>query len=352
MVAGRPHGIARYVTRLAEGLALLRGNAPLPYEPVFLRARETPESAFAGFETVAVSTKFLSPLELALVPLAARRAHASVFHSPSFVGFAGVAFQCPWIVTIHDLIHLHTTGPARRTYYERLLKPFALKARALVTVSEFSRREIVRWLGDVPIELAPNAIDPALLKAPTEEQSRSTLGMLGLQPGKFFFCLSNPKPHKNVDLLLEAYRELPEPRLPLVLGGVEPGHNVAGVRALQRLSDEDCHVLWHGCAAFAFPSKVEGFGLPPVEAAAAGAPLLVSSIPALREALAPLGPRTIEWINPDSREDWTRALGQAARQALPKPPLEGRRLLVEGYSIEKLGQAMDRIYRRVLKLAS
>jgi glycosyltransferase involved in cell wall biosynthesis len=353
MVTGPQHGISRYVTRMAEGLALMGTKNPLPYEPVFLRAPGTDASVFSGFETVSESTKFLSAPEVGLVPLAAKRAGANAFHSPSFASFFGAsfsAFRCPWIVTIHDLIHLSAPGFSRRAYFEHMLKPFAQGARVIVTVSEFSRREIHGWLGDVPIELAPNALDAALLGPPKD--TRRTLTRLGLEPGRYYFCLSNPKPHKNVSTLLEAYARLPEPRLPLVLGGVTPDTRISGVRAPQNLSDDDCHVLWSNCAAFAFPSKAEGFGLPPVEAALAGAPLLLADIEPLREALSPLGPGRIEWIDPEDGEAWTRALAGAGRQPREGQPEDGRRRLLEAYSIGKLGQAMDRIYRRVLELAS
>jgi glycosyltransferase involved in cell wall biosynthesis len=352
MVKGRAHGISRYVTRLAEGLALLSRESSLPYEPVFLRAKETPEAAFSGFGTVAVGTPFLSPAELALVPLASRRARASAFHSPSFVGFTGATFGCPWIVTIHDLIHLEVPGFSRKTYYEQLLRPFAKKARACVTVSEFSRGELLRWLGgEAKVEVAANALDERLLSPPEPGRSRAVLERLGLEPGKFIFCLSNPKPHKNVELLLEAYSAAPEGRLPLVLGGVTPKRRIAGIRAPQGLSDEDCHALWHHCATFAFPSKAEGFGLPPAEAAVAGAPLLVSDIPPLREALAPLGGgAAVDWLDPGDAGAWTRALSQTKERKAQEPA--ARKRLLEAYSVRKLGQAMDRIYRRVLELTS
>jgi glycosyltransferase involved in cell wall biosynthesis len=254
-------------------------------------------------------------------------------------------------VTIHDLIHLDSPGFSKRAYYEHMLKPFAKGARAVVTVSESSRRALQDWLGDVTLEVAANAIDRRLLGPPRDP--RATLARLGLEPGRFMFCLSNPKPHKNVSLLLEAYAGVSEPKLPLVVGGVTPERRIPGVRAPQILSDDDCHALWASCAAFVFPSKAEGFGLPPVEAAVAGAPLLVSDIEPLREALSPLGTgSSIQWIDPENQEGWTRALTAAGGQRLQGQSKEARQRLLETYSVEKLGQTMDRIYRRVLEIPS
>jgi alpha-1,3-rhamnosyl/mannosyltransferase len=351
MVSGQQHGISRYVTRLAQGLAAL---GKLPYEPVFLRAATTDAAVFSGFETVRESTKFLSPPEVGLVPLAAKRAGANAFHSPSFASFFGAsfsAFKCPWIVTIHDLIYLDSPTLSKRAYYDHMLKPFAQGARAVVTVSEATRRELTQWLGKTAIEVVHNAIDASLLGPSAEAQK--TLTRLALESGKFFFCLSNPKPHKNVALLLDAYSRVPEPRLPLVVAGVTPEKRIPGVRAPQNLSDQDCHALWSNCAAFAFPSKLEGFGLPPVEAAASGAPLLVSDIEPLREALSPLGTgASVQWLDPEDLEAWTGALTAAGRQRPAVQPEAARRALADAYSVRRLGQAMDRIYRRVLELPS
>src|SRR4051812_36995717 len=104
MVTGRPHGISRYVTRLAEGLAKIEEREPLPYAPVFIRAPATHAAEFAGFETVPLDVAFLSPFELVRVPIAVRRARGAAFHSPSFASFPGLG--CPWIATLHDLNHL------------------------------------------------------------------------------------------------------------------------------------------------------------------------------------------------------------------------------------------------------
>src|SRR6185503_19951518 len=184
-----------------------------PYEPVFLRAPSTDASVFSGFETVKESTKFLSPPEVGLIPLAAKRAGANLFHSPSFASFFGAsfsAFKCPWIITIHDLVYLDSPTFSRRAYYEHMLKPFALGARTIVTVSESTRRALELWLGPEsgqtsakscrpPFGIAHNAIDTGLLSRPSDPFQALT--RLGLEPGKFFFCLSNPKPHKNVAML-------------------------------------------------------------------------------------------------------------------------------------------------------
>jgi glycosyltransferase involved in cell wall biosynthesis len=346
MVTGRPHGVSRYVTNLARGLSLLE----LPYQPIFLRVPSTPESAFSGLETLELDVSYLSPLELARVPIAARRAKAALFHSPSLASFPGLG--CPWITTIHDLNHLTYGGLAQRTYYARIMMPFALKAAARVTVSEFSRGELMKWLGPAEIEIAWNALDHGLLEPPSAEAESRVLSRLGLEKGRFFFCLSNPKPHKNLGLLFEAYSRLAESRFPLIVN-VAPPRRIAGVRAPSELSAEELHALYASCTAFVFPSRYEGFGLPPAEAAAAGAVVLASDIAPIREALAPLeSPGSVAWLDPYMHEAWTEAMARVSAGELERPSREARARLLETYSVERLGQTMDRIYRRVLGVSS
>jgi hypothetical protein len=81
--------------------------------------------------------------------------------------------------------------------------------------------------------------------------------------------------------------------------------------------------------------------------------VIASDIPALREALSPLSRDGAVFLRPDAPEAWTDALARAegSAGAWPRrPSIDERRRLLETYSIENLGLAMDRIYRRVLEL--
>src|SRR5690606_38004513 len=132
------HGIARYVTLLARGLSQLEGE--LPYEPVFLTHGQRFEAGFHGFETWPHAVPFLDPREQVSLPIALKRGRADFYHSTSFSSL--LWSPVPWLVTIHDLNHLEWGGLKERIYYGTLLKRFARGARQLMTVSEFSRREL------------------------------------------------------------------------------------------------------------------------------------------------------------------------------------------------------------------
>jgi glycosyltransferase involved in cell wall biosynthesis len=348
MVGPTMHGMARYVSQLAEGLGTLPEEPP--YEPVFIVSKDWAEKGFHGFGSVSARSAFLSPLELVELPALLRGAGAALYHSPSFSSL--LWSPVPWIATVHDLNHLQFGGAKERLYYRTLLSRFARGARALVTVSEFSRRELSDWTGvpETEIEVAYNALDTNLAIRPSEADLGKRLGARGLERGRYFFCLSNPKPHKNVALLLAAYRAYRAEggTWPLVLSldnlAAEPG-----VVAIGATDEDETRALLAGAGALAFPSRYEGFGLPPVEAAAMGVPLVVSDIPPHREGLVELRPDEALWVAPADRAGWTRALAHAASGGLASPSLDSRTRTLQRFSTRNLGRHMDRIYRRVLE---
>lgn len=346
MVGEISHGISRYVRMIAKGLADL---PKLEYEPLFLCAPGmTPY--FSGFETKELRTPFLDPKEMLTIPIELWKSKAKLYHSPSFSSLP--IAPCPWIVTIHDLNHLTYGGQMERMYYETVLKSFAERAKAVLTVSEFSKSEIVRWDPKLHPEVVYNAIDPQFMKKGGAIEP--TLERFGVTRDRYFLCLSNEKPHKNVATLVRAFQSFRESSeeartFKLVLS-LKRFEGEPGVVSVSGLSDADSHSLLRGARALVFPSVYEGFGLPPVEAAVIGAPLIVSDIPAHREALRDLGAGEVRWVEPLSEDGWISALKVSGGL---KPVTEAtREKLIQRYSTAKLGQSMDRIYRRVLGLSS
>lgn len=346
MVGERNHGVARYVQMIAKSLA---DRPRLEYEPIFL-CRAGMERKFSGFETFTASTPHLDPKEVFTIPWVLLRSRAKLFHSTSLSSFA--ALPCPSVLTIHDLVHLQFGTPFEKLYDQALLRPFSEKAKAVLTVSEFSRREIAKWNRKVDAEVIHNAIDPQILR---QEKSRlDLLEKLGLTYGKYFVCLSNDKIHKNAAGAVRAFLKwrLKDPKakdFKLVVSSrkfsEEPGVIAAG-----NLKDEEWVPLLHQSAGLLFPSFYEGFGLPPVEAAALGGRILVSDIPPHREALGSVPERELRFIYPDDLDGWVEALGAAAASRIPFVSRESGEKLRQIYSVGRLGEAMDRVYCRVLGL--
>lgn len=350
MVGPVPHGFGRYVRQLGEGLVALSESARMAYDPVFLVGSRTPADAFA-FETIRVGAPFLSPLELLELPVILKRLGAAAYHTPTFSSLLPIpGSPCPVIQTVHDLNHLTYGGKGRRWYYERILKPFARKATSLVTVSDFSRGELSAWTGkpESEIEVVTNSIDPDFLYPLPDEEIDPVLRKFGVRRGGYFLCLSNPKPHKNTAMLARAH-SASGVEWPLVLSFAAP-NLPSGVLGIGPVSDAEGRALLAAAGAVAFPSLYEGFGLPPVEAAVGGIPLVVSDIPPHREGLRELQPEEVCWVDPRDEAGWTDALRRAATGKIPAPSMDSRTRTLARYDTAKMGRLMDRIYRRVLGL--
>lgn len=144
---------------------------------------------------------------------------------------------------------------------------------AFVAVSEFGKRSIVKHLGlDADrIFVCENAVDHTVFTAGPTAQSTD---------GDYFLHLSNDEPRKNVDRIIAAYERLPRNGrwpLRLKLSGNRHFDKIEGVTVIrERLPDEAITALYQGASALVMPSLYEGFGLPALEAMAAGCPVITS----------------------------------------------------------------------------
>lgn len=160
------------------------------------------------------------------------------------------------------------------------------------TVSEFSRSELAKVLKVSPgsIFVASNGADH-LLDCPRDSQ---ILSDLGLTQGSYFFFVGNPSPNKNLAILMDAFGQLQRPDIKLVVAGsldrsVFGGSGIEGIEGIVTApgrSDAEIAALYAGAAAHVFPSRYEGFGIPPLEALANGCPTIVADIPVTREVCA------------------------------------------------------------------
>lgn len=352
MVGPVGHGIARYVEHLAKGLELVNEDSRLSYDPVFLTR---PGRRIRSFETIETEIPFLSMRELREIPALLRSAGADLYHSPSFSSLWSA--PCPWLVTIHDLIHLHYGSFSQKMYYRVLLKRFAHRAARVMSVSEFSQNEISEWTGLSleKIEVVYNAIEaPAISE---EEGSVKILSRYRLLKGRYFLCLSNTKPHKNLSTLIQAYSKYvkqsgpmtPWPLLLSVSEGDLEGALPEGVICGGGFSDEEVEVLLANSGAVVFPSVMEGFGRPPLEALVRGVPVALSKIPAHEEALMGIArAQEVIWVRPDDARGWSGALERLSSHELPGPSELTKEKILTKYSVRGLGLHIDRIYRDVI----
>ncbi len=234
--------------------------------------------------------------ELALLPVAGARAQIDVMHS--MANFAPVVGPFRRVITLHDLQYRavpELLTPARRLGTVALLGTAVRRAHRLITVSAFSRDELVRELGVAPerIDVVPNGMGAHLADLTVAERELRARHRLDARP--VVLTVASNLPHKNLGVLLQALGLIPSARRPmLVLSG--PGTDGdalttqarnAGlqedVRLLGFRPPEELEGLYALAACAVLPSLYEGFGLPVLEAMARGVPVACSDIPALRE---------------------------------------------------------------------
>lgn len=229
-------------------------------------------------------------------------------------------------VTVHDVYKLEPPAPgeSRREHYQARLrhwvvyKRVARRADLVLTVSQFSADRIMHHLGISAsrIRIVRNGVSPGFF-APKMEQWPALSAKLGLQDGEPFFVYAGGlKPKKNGPGIIAAWKDFETSHRAgklVILGHHEAATLVTAQKELSRairpgrLEDEEMAVLLARARALFFPSFYEGFGIPVVEAMAAGALVVLSDIPALRELAGDLG----IYVNPHDPRDMAAGLARA-----------------------------------------
>jgi glycosyltransferase involved in cell wall biosynthesis len=197
------------------------------------------------------------------------------------------------VVLLHDAAIYDLPASYRRAYrfVHRLVHRGLLERGAkLATVSQFSRERLSAVLGVAPEEITVTGAgcDHVDRVAPNP----SVLDRLGLRPNTYVLAVASRAPHKNLALLERAAPGLAARELRVVLVGgsgrpfSDPHHTPSGILAAGRVDDGELRALYESAFAFVFPSRYEGFGIPPLEAMRLGCPVLVAAVRPLLDHLA------------------------------------------------------------------
>jgi glycosyltransferase involved in cell wall biosynthesis len=289
----------------ASRLARAPGSArPVPVTDLGpLSRRVTATEAGTGLRRVPVQLRKLW-WEQAGIVLAGRRANIDVLHSPYWTN----PLWSPWptVVTVHDVIQLvlpEYQMLARQRVYFGLVTRALRHATAIITVSECSRRDLVRTVG-VPLErvfVVENAISEKLAPVTDQAALDAVRGRYVLrQP--FVLYLGANDLRKNLNRLIRAYAALPRTlrdTYQLVVAGRQWPHDhplypdpklVVRELGLEDrivftggIPEADKAALLSAATVFAFPSLYEGFGIPVLEAFACGTPVLTANTSSLPE---------------------------------------------------------------------
>ncbi len=220
--------------------------------------------------------------------------------------------------TIHDMTawsHPEMHTPATVLADRRFAANIIARSRGIITPSESSRRNAIKWLGISPerIRAIHHGIDESYFQGISPQPARDRFGLT--KPYVLF--VSTIEPRKNLDRLLDAFQDL-RPSLrdeyDLVVAGPQ---GWASEKTMARLAEASSSVrylgyvpekylpgLTAGATVFAYPSLYEGFGFPVAQAMAAGTPVITSNISSLPEVA---GDAAI-LVDPESTEELRSAL--------------------------------------------
>ena len=345
-LSGRATGVGRYVAELLRAWDIMPGA--LTHEFVLCAAGSITTPPTTRLRVTVATAEGSGPWwEQRVLPRLVRQTGADVLFAPAYSGplFPGV----PMVVTVHDVsfaAHPEWFAP-KEGFRRRLTTRLAVRrARRVLTVSGFSKREIVRCFGIDPakVDVVYSGATPfpgvAAQGAPGGPQPRTARVLF---VGSVFA-------RRHVPELIEGFSRLahrrPEVTLDIVgdnrsrpavdLAALVHAANVDGrIRLRDYVSDAELAALYSGATAFAFLSEYEGFGLTPLDALAAGVPIVVLDTEVAREIY---GPAAIYVPSPDP------ALVEAALEAVIFDPaarasvLDAAPAVLERYSWHESAQ--------------
>lgn len=254
------------------------------------------------------------------LPRYIRRHGIEVFHGTNFE--VPLRRICPTVVTIHDLSMLLYPQTQERKLVRRAQRRLPVMARAatmIITPTESVRREAHEHL-QLPLDrivAVPEAARSCFRRL-QPEQTIEIRRILGIR-GEFLLFVGTVEPRKNISTLLRAFEEVLRIRaqpLQLVIAGrrgwlvddlfdsLKRSPAAGNIILTDYLADDDLCALYSSCTALIYPSIYEGFGLPPLEAMACGAPVIASNIPAIREVVGDAA----RLVSPESKAELVAAL--------------------------------------------
>lgn len=279
-----------------------------------------------------------------VLPVRSWRRHAPLLYSPS--NLAPIAWPRN-VVVLHDASVWRTPDSFSSSYtswHRRLEAIAARRAVGVITVSEFSRGELVDVLGLDPDALAvvPNGVEDRFAAGTDPEPVRRRHGL----DRPYVLTVASDQGRKNLPLLNGLARRLVDDGIAVVwAGGREAGRREPGAPVmLGYVSDADLPGLYAGAEAFVLPSRYEGFGITCVEAMASGTPVVAADRSALPETCA--GAAVL--ADPDDEDGFVDAVvGVLADAALrERLRVNGRRRASE-LTWERAAEQTDDVLRRL-----
>ncbi len=266
--------------------------------------------------------------------------------------------KTPFVVTIHDLILLEQPLSAKATTknffvyrikyaaYKFVLRNALRKSQKIVAISSFTKTSILKWFPSINKEKVQVVFDGItdLAKTSLPPKQKDEIG------DSFILSVGNAYPHKNLERLLKAFRELSKKhkKTKLVLAGKETifykrllKNKPDNVIFIDSPEDQELKWLYENASLYAFPSLIEGFGLPALEAMASKLPVIASNNSSLPEILE----SAAEYFDPKSEKGIQRAMEKVLEnKPLQKQLTESGLKQAAKYSWTKMAKDIKHIY--------
>lgn len=287
------------------------------YSPSFPNVRLVPVSLHAAASEAASAAGHRSLRDVLAMTRAVAREELDVFFSPSVYTYFPLPPRLRTVVTIHDAIaerfpELTLPRARARVFWWAKVKVALMQSRRVLTVSEYAARDVERVHG-VPRDRIDIAVEaPSAGFKPRDEATvLAAAKSVGLHEGqRWFVYVGGFNPHKNVPSIIRAHAavvakaasnpphlllvgtvdsDVFHGELPVIRAAIDAARTNSLVHWTGFLPDERLSALHSGAIALVLPSSAEGFGLPAVEAAACGLPVIATNESPLPDLLSESG---------------------------------------------------------------
>lgn len=293
---------------------------------------------------------------------AAVEAAVDVYHATDYL--VPQLRRTPVVATVYDAIplaHPEWANQRLRRIKNRLLRASVSRADLVIAISKAAVGELVEFYGvpEARVRVVPLGVDPRWTEPPPVETVRETLARHRLEPG-FFMFVGTLQPRKNLETLLAAYDRLPahvvRDRQLVIVGKYGWGAESLRLELIRRTAAGRCvwldyvdagmlRGLYSAAGAFVFPSLAEGYGLPVLEALAAGLPIVASDLPVLREVAGNMA----RFVPARDADAMAAAMLAAAGDAQTDSVREARRAHARGADWRTCARRTVEVYRELLQ---